>query len=189
MLEMEARLQSQTATCELLQRQNDASCATLQNYQNLLEAYEDAGEVNVITLKAELTEKKGEAATLQEELEECHRRIEDLLQEQQNSMRAAEQVVSLQDALRSSEEEKGKLSGDLNRYLQKMEKYGEERAHMVDKRLVVHMVGTFMAKRDELTHHEEILARMADVLGFTLEERSEVGFVVKSDDMVGPQDL
>merc|ERR1712039_1050521 len=123
-----------------------------------------------------------ECAALRREAEDYRRRIEDLLQRHQESKEAADEGrvlkaenETLQRDLAASKEDQAQLTSVVNRCLEKLEKEGQERPHLVDKRMVTQMVAAYLEQRDNPRQQQEIMARMADLLGFTAAEREQVG--------------
>merc|ERR1712190_611147 len=72
-------------------------------------------------------------------------------------------------------QEKLKLSDVVERCVEKLEKESRERPHLVDKRMVTQMIAAYLEQRDTPRQSQEIMARMADLLGFTAAEREQVG--------------
>merc|ERR1712203_1299830 len=77
--------------------------------------------------------------------------------------------------LEASQQEQKTLNSVLEQCLAKLEKEGQERPHLVDKRMVTQMVAAYLEQRDNPRQQQEIMARMADLLGFTAAEREQVG--------------
>merc|ERR1712194_524761 len=80
------------------------------------------------------------------------------------------------------------LNGVVERCLEKMEKDSMERPHLVDKRMVTQMVAAYLEQQDHHQQQQEILARMADLLGFTTEERNQVGLTQKRRTLVDQEE-
>merc|ERR1712129_410042 len=154
--------------------------------QSMVEASQEMGEFEAGNLEGELLERTRECSALRREAEDSRRRIEDMLKLQKDCQEAAEAGRTLRtenDGLKSELEAKKQETQTLNdcveRCLQKMEKDGQERPHLVDKRMVTQMVAAYLEQRDFPRQQLEVLTRMADLLGFTAEERHQVGLTHK----------
>jgi len=161
-------------------RSGDA--ATIQRLQTELESLQENGESQAGQLEAELLERSRELVRLRREKEDQQRKMEELLQRQLDSNQAAEECSTLRsenEALRqrtdTAEQEKQTLSGVVERCLGKLEKDGRERPHLVDKRMVTQMLAAYLEQRDNPVNQQEIMVKMADLLGFTTAEREQVG--------------
>merc|ERR1711870_51794 len=82
---------------------------------------------------------------------------------------------SLKKDLAVARQEQTKLNDVVEQCIAKLEKESQERPHLVDKRMVTQMVAAYLEQRDYPKQQLEIMARMADLLGFTAAEREQVG--------------
>ncbi|CAK9114768.1 Uncharacterized protein SCF082_LOCUS53140 [Durusdinium trenchii] len=60
-----------------------------------------------------------------------------------------------------------------------MEVDSRERPFLVDKRMVTQMLAAYLEQRDHPGPQQEIMAKMADLLGFSTSEREQVGLSQK----------
>merc|ERR1712060_529701 len=90
--------------------------------------------------------------------------------------------------LEAKTQETTTLNDCVERCLEKLEKDGQERPHLVDKRMVTQMVAAFLEQRDNPRQQQEIMARMADLLGFTASEREQVGLSQRRRKLLEQQD-
>merc|ERR1712060_624449 len=108
--------------------------------------------------------------------------MEELVQVQRECREAADEGrvlkaenEGLQRDLAAAKQEQVSLNDVVNRCLSKLDKESQERPHLVDKRMVTQMVAAYLEQRDYPKQQLEIMARMADLLGFTAAEREQVG--------------
>lgn len=195
LVDTEAQLDFRTAELELLQRERKECSVTIERLESLVESLQESGESQAGQMEAELLERSREAATLRREVEDQRRRNEDLVKRQEAASRAAEEAKTLaaerdalQAALQSAQQEQAQLRGVLDRCLQRMEKEGQERPHLVDKRMVTQMVAAYLEQRDHPKQQQEIMSRMADLLGFTTQEREQVGLASRRKSLIEHQD-
>merc|ERR1719458_100629 len=87
--------------------------------------------------------------------------------------------MELKTTLQTVESEKSALNNVVERCVEKLEKESRERPHLVDKRMVTQMVAAYLEQRDNPREQLEIMSRMADLLGFTTDERKQVGLSQK----------
>lgn len=181
------RLQTEMAgALEKSQQARSDDQSTLLRLQGEIEAMQETGESEAGHLEGEILERNRECTVLRREVEELKNRVEDLVRIQKASSDAADtgrrlqgQTENLQRELEEANLERERLNGVVERCLEKMEKDGRERPHLVDKRMVTQMVAAFLEQRDKPRPQQEILVRMADLLGFTTAEREQVGLSQK----------
>eukprot|EP00928_Gymnodinium_smaydae_P036369 TRINITY_DN25433_c1_g4_i1.p1 TRINITY_DN25433_c1_g4~~TRINITY_DN25433_c1_g4_i1.p1 ORF type:complete len:549 (-),score=177.86 TRINITY_DN25433_c1_g4_i1:36-1682(-) len=180
--EADARLDEQANENARLQGEGLSAQATIQRLQSLLEAMEDTGASHAGQLESELLERSRECAALRREAEELRRLAAEHVRRQQEMQEAAEdgrtlrsELSSVREALAKAEEEKKALGGVVDRCVEKLEKDSRERPHLVDKRMVTQMIAAFLEHRDKPRQAQDIMAKMADLLGFTSAEREQVG--------------
>jgi len=180
--EAENRLQTAGTDSSRFEQERLADQMLIRRLQEQIDAVQETGESEAGHLEGELLEQSRECASLRRETEELRKRIEDLLSIQQECQEAAstgrllrDENISLKQQLATAEQEQTKLNSVVERCLEKMEKDGRERPHLVDKRMVTQMVAAYLEQRDNPRQQQEILARMADLLGFTTAEREQVG--------------
>ncbi|CAJ1425368.1 unnamed protein product [Effrenium voratum] len=156
--------------------------STVQRLQAELDSLQESGESTAGQLEAELMERSRECATLRREKEEAAKRAEELLQKQQENLQAAQEGRALhaenqrlQDQLVGAQEEQKALNAVVERCLAKMEVDSRERPFLVDKRMVTQMLAAYLEQRENPGPQQEILHKMADLLGFTTSEREQVG--------------
>ncbi|CAE8623530.1 unnamed protein product [Polarella glacialis] len=165
-----------------LQSDHLEALATIQRLTADLESQQENGESQAGQLEVELLERSRECIALRRDRDEQSRRAEELLQRQQDSGQAVEECRGLRSEnqelrleVEASQQEKHSLNSVVERCLQKLEKDGQERPHLVDKRMVTQMLAAYLEQRDNTKAAQEIMAKMADLLGFTASEREQVG--------------
>lgn len=168
------------------QQQREADAATIGRLQATLEALQDNGESQASQMEAELLERSRECSALRREAEQHRRRAEELARWQQETAEAAklnssmrEENATLRQQLEASQQEQHSLNAVVERCLTKMEQDSRERPHLVDKRMVTQMVAAYLEQRDHPRQQQEILTKMADLLGFSTSEREQVGLLRK----------
>jgi hypothetical protein len=180
--ETEAQLEAAGVDAQRVEAERATDVATIQRLQALVEAMQETGESQSGQLEAELLARSSECAALRRDCAEQRRRVEELMRWQQD-MRTAEQdgrslrdeVAKLTDSLQAAEQEKASLSSVVERCVEKLEKESRERPHLVDKRMVTQMLASYLEQNDNPDTQWEIMAKMADLLGFTTQEREQVG--------------
>merc|ERR1712060_767934 len=83
--------------------------------------------------------------------------------------------TDLRKDLVAAQQEVQTLNSVVERCVEKLEQDGRERPHLVDKRMVTQMLAAYLEQRDNPTASQEIMSKMADLLGFTTAEREQVG--------------
>jgi len=187
--EMELRLQDteqsleqhRNALIEAQQLRSHDSTA-VQRLQLEMESLRESQESQVSQLEAQLMESSSEKVRLQREKDDLQHRMEELLQRQQDNSQAAEdgkglrrENETLRQELAMSQEEQKNLNTVVERCLAKMEIDSRERPFLVDKRMVTQMLAAYLEQRDHPKAQQEILTKMADLLGFSTSEREQVG--------------
>ena len=76
-------------------------------------------------------------------------------------------IERLQDELAVAKDEQKNLNGVVERCLAKMEADSRERPFLVDKRMVTQMLAVYLEQKDHPGPQQEILQKMADLLGFS----------------------
>jgi len=180
----DAELAMQEAQLEAsqLQAASESERGTIQRLQNAIESLRDSSEARCEDLEAQLLESQREVSSLRRELEEQRKRVEELSSTQQASKDVLElgeqhqqENASLKAELAAALQEKQQLSGIVERCVEKLEKESRERPHLVDKRMATQMLAAYLEQRDNPREQQEILTKMADLLGFTAAEREQVG--------------
>merc|ERR1712060_319502 len=103
--------------------------------------------------------------------------------------------TDLRKDLVAAQQEVQTLNSVVERCVEKLEQDGRERPHLVDKRMVTQMLAAYLEQRDNPRQREEIMTKMADLLGFTTAEREQVGLVqrrrtlAENDEPAGLLDL
>eukprot|EP00930_Biecheleria_cincta_P064306 TRINITY_DN4986_c0_g1_i1.p1 TRINITY_DN4986_c0_g1~~TRINITY_DN4986_c0_g1_i1.p1 ORF type:complete len:1047 (-),score=400.60 TRINITY_DN4986_c0_g1_i1:179-2959(-) len=205
-LDMEAQLRHAEQQLELKTQEaasmasvHESNALTIQRLQGELESMHESGESQAGQLEAELMERSRETAALRREKEEQQRKLEECMKQQEARGRDSEDAKTLRmerDDLRQNlevaKQEQKTLNGVIERCLGKMEKDAQERPHLVDKRMVTQMLAAYLEQRDNPGPQQEIIAKMADLLGFTSAEREQVGLSQRRKtlaDMQEPQGL
>lgn len=158
----------------------------VQRLQLEMESLQESSESQVSQLEAELMESSSAKVRLQREKDDLQRRMEELLQKQQETSEAAEDLTSLRlenkklhQELAMAQEEQKSLNGVVERCLAKMEMDSRERPFLVDKRMVTQMLAAYLEQSNHPKAQHEILTKMADLLGFSTSEREQVGLSQK----------
>lgn len=159
---------------------------TIRRLQTTIECIQENTDSEAGRLEAELLERTRECGTYRRDVEELRRRVEELVKEQLSwredagaSRQLREEIVQLKADLEKAEEEKVALNGVVERCLEKLHREGQERPHLVDKRMVTQMLAAYLEQRDNQKRRDEVMAKMADLLGFTAGEREQVGLLQK----------
>jgi len=193
--EAEARVLEAGAAVSRHEQDRLSEHTMIQRLQGELESMQESGEFEAGHLESELLERNRECASLRRDSEELKRRLEELLRVQRDCQEAADAGRALRSEneelrrdLTSAKQEQEKLTGVVERCLDKMENESRERPHLVDKRMVTQMVAAFLEQRDHPRAQQEILTRMADLLGFTTAEREQVGLSQKRRTLLEQQE-
>jgi len=180
----ETAMQEAQLEAAKLREASESHRGTIQRLQSALESLGDSGEARCDDLEVQLLESQREVSSLRRELEEQRRRAEELRMSQQASAEATElgercqrENESLKEQLAAALREKEQLSGIVERCVEKLEKESRERPHLIDKRMATQMIAAYLEQRENPKEQQEILAKMADLLGFTAAEREQVGLV------------
>mmetsp|Transcript_24118 Transcript_24118/g.55696 ORF Transcript_24118/g.55696 Transcript_24118/m.55696 type:complete len:301 (-) Transcript_24118:90-992(-) len=180
----EAELAMQEAQLEAsqLKEASDSERSTILRLQNAIESLRDSGESRCEDLEAQLLESQREVSGLRRELEGQKKQVEELRSTQQASKDVLElgeqhqkENAALKEELAAALQEKQHLSGIVERCVEKLEKESRERPHLVDKRMATQMLAAYLEQRENPREQQEILNKMADLLGFTAAEREQVG--------------
>eukprot|EP00747_Dinoflagellata_sp_TGD_P095931 gnl/TRDRNA2_/TRDRNA2_166667_c2_seq1.p1 gnl/TRDRNA2_/TRDRNA2_166667_c2~~gnl/TRDRNA2_/TRDRNA2_166667_c2_seq1.p1 ORF type:complete len:618 (+),score=186.22 gnl/TRDRNA2_/TRDRNA2_166667_c2_seq1:1-1854(+) len=165
-----------------LQEAHMADQNTIQRLQMAMENEQESGETFSGHLEGELLERSRECLTLRRELDEQRRRADEPLQRRESWQEAMEESsrlksenADLKSGLETAQKEKEQLNGIVERCVEKLEKESRERPHLVDKRMVTQMLAAYLEQRDNPRQAEEIMNKMADLLGFMSAEREQVG--------------
>jgi len=180
--EAEGQIEAAREEAEHLNNARQSDYETIHRLQALLDSMHETGESEAGQLETELLERSRECAALRRQSEEHRRRVDELLQWQSDMREIAEEgralkseVTTLKQDLATCCEEKRALSGVVDRCVEKLERDSRERPHLVDKRMVTQMVAAYLEQRENPRQAQEIIAKMADLLGFTSAEREQVG--------------
>jgi len=197
--EAERQLEQKTQEAANMAALNEGNALTIHRLQGELESMHENGESQAGQLEGELLERSREIVTLRREKEEHQRKLEEFMKQQEARGRDSEdakalrlELDDLRQSLEAAQEEKKTLNGVIERCLGKMEKDSKERPHLVDKRMVTQMLAAYLEQRDNPGPQQEIIAKMADLLGFTSAEREQVGLSQRRKtlaDMQEPQGL
>lgn len=191
----EAQLEAVGAEMAQSRETREGDQATISRLQTVVESIQDSGESQAGQFEAELLERSHECSTLRRSLEEERRKVEELIRMQRDCQGSAEAGRALQaenetlaKELEQAKKEQEKLSGIVERCLEKMERESRERPHLVDKRMVTQMLAAYLEQRDHPTAAQEIMFKMADLLGFTTAEREQVGLSMRRRTLLEQQD-
>jgi len=195
LLEVEGTLEGAHKEAEQLRTERATDLGTIHRLQAVIEAVQETGDSQAGHLEAELMERSRDTAALRRELEETRRRLEELVACQRTWQEAAEASRALKDENDSLRKDVATISQGrqtlndvVERCVEKLEKEGRERPHLVDKRMVTQMLAAYLEQRDNPRHREEIMAKMADLLGFTTAEREQVGLAQRRKTLLEQQD-
>ncbi|CAE7516329.1 unnamed protein product [Symbiodinium natans] len=184
--EAELQLEQRSQALTDLQRQRAADAAAIQRLQGDLESTQETGASEAGHLESELLERSKECAMLRRERNEAHQKLQELMQKSQENSQVADagralstENEKLQQELAMSKEELKSLNAVVERCLSKMEAESRERPFLVDKRMVTQMLAAYLEQRENPGPQQEILHKMADLLGFTSAEREQVGLSQK----------
>lgn len=184
--EAEVRGERFRSDAEQLRGEQVGDHDAIQRLQSVVEALQDRSDSEAGLLEAELLERGREAGVLRREAEELRRQNLELQQErlaQRESAEAGErlrgEVDRLEKDLEKALREKTATDDVARRCLEKLQHEGLERPHLVDKRMVTQMLAAYLEQRDNQKARDEVMARMADLLGFTAAERAQVGLSQK----------
>jgi len=193
--EAEASLDASEREAVQLRNERSNDHGTIQRLQAVVEAIQESGESEAGHLEAELLERSRENASLRRDAEDQRRRLEELLKSQQDWREAVDQSRDLKAEnedlrrnLAATAQEKDTLHDVVTRCVEKLEKESRERPHLVDKRMVTQMVAAYLEQRDNPRQAQEIMAKMADLLGFTTTEREQVGLTQRRKTLLEHQE-
>jgi len=193
--EAEERLEASSADSARCQDERRSEHATIQRLQALLESMEERGESQAGQLEAELLAQRRESAALHRQTEEQQLRIEELLRGRRECREAAEEGRALKTEserlkqdLATAQLEHTKLNGVVEQCIAKLQKESQERPHLVDKRMVTQMLAAYLEQRENPRQQQEIMSKMADLLGFTAAEREQVGLAQRRRTLLEQQD-
>merc|ERR1719161_792743 len=180
--EVEAYSEELRAQAETLRGEKAGDQSTIQRLQATIESIQENTDSEAGHLEAELLQRHREGVSLRLELEEARKRIDELFRERveaKEDMDSGRQlkgeVARLEADLESTRKEKEALDDVVKRCLDKLQKIGLEQPYQVDKRMVTQMIAAFLEQRDNPRNQNEVMAKMADLLGFTSAERAQVG--------------
>jgi len=179
---LEGRIISTQAETQRLQDERQLDQGTIHRLHGIIESMHEDGSTEAGLLETELLERNREATTLRRELEEQRRNAEDLVRFQKSSRDSQEASNVLRQEMDKSQadlgaaiQERDSLNTVVERCVEKLEKESRERPFLVDKRMVTQMLASFLEQRNNPSASSEIMAKMADILGFTTAEREQVG--------------
>eukprot|EP00929_Paragymnodinium_shiwhaense_P029135 TRINITY_DN16768_c0_g1_i2.p1 TRINITY_DN16768_c0_g1~~TRINITY_DN16768_c0_g1_i2.p1 ORF type:complete len:738 (-),score=305.87 TRINITY_DN16768_c0_g1_i2:98-2311(-) len=180
--EAERQLETAGDQDSRLQQSRQSDLQTIQRLQEVIESMQASGESQAGELESELMERSRECSILRRELEEQRKKADELLKWQREMRESADEsrslkteVERLQRDLTAAEEEKKSLAGVVDRCVEKLEKDSMERPHLVDKRMVTQMLAAYLEQKDNPLASYEIMNKMADLIGFTMQEREQCG--------------
>jgi len=178
-----------------LQYGRNTDQATISRLQALLTSMEESGESQAGQLEAELLARSSECTALRRQVEDQRARLQELLRTQGDCQAAAEAGRALQSENETLRQDLGKarkehtaLSGVVEQCIAKLEKESRERPHLTDKRMVTQMLAAYLEQRDNPRQQQEIMVKMADLLGFTTAEREQVGLSQRRRALLGQED-
>jgi len=184
--ELEQRLHEALVQVSMHDQEREEDRATIQRLSDQLLSMQDYQGFETSDLEAELMECNAERRTLRQRTEELEGRLQQLEKTQQESQEIVEagkqmkvENEQMKIDLSKAQAEQEKLREVVDRCLTKMEKEAQERPYLVDKRMVTQMVAAYLEQKHHPRQQHEILARMADLLGFTSAEREQVGLSQK----------
>lgn len=114
-------------------------------------------------------------STLRREMQERRWRGEEIRRCRDSWQEASEATASFLKAHEQTVKEKEEISRMVEGCIEKLEKETSERPHLCDKRLVTQMLASYLEQQGNPRQQLEICSKMADVLGFSMSERQQVG--------------
>merc|ERR1712137_1427325 len=159
--------------------------------QDTIESIQDSGESNVGQLESLLLDRSRECQALRRERDDALRQVDELVQREkmqpngdENTHALREENKKLEHHLAVAEEEKRNLNSVVERCVAKLEKDAHERPHLVD-RMVTQMLAAYLGNQK---NQQEIIVKMADLLGFTTAEREQIGLAQRRRSLLEQQE-